>query len=849
MNLFGGTIYIPNTFQVYCSLIIDLLQLIINLENDYLTKKISEDEKEILVKKIKSNLELIGYFLEDKKNEDYINTEFPIDINKNIVPFENLTTIDNYVNPLVVFVNNFKLNWIKYDLITTWEKNGGNYDNLYGSVTVLKKDIIIFINELEKDLSLIDKNIIKKYIGTLYTSIEDNNLRLKLNTFQVYSVIKNNMDNSNKNKIFKIRESDFIKLDKYYKLGINLELLGKEEINRIYNTYERYYENILPDSELTPVIINKYIEFLELQGDQEDIEKKIKYINTRYYSYIFNKFLANKNYKNFRYDIIACYNILKTVNYNFKKEQSDKVKTLNVKLNFEGKIPYQFNPDDYFPLFYYDELCKLKNDILLNKDNLCGIIKKIYPLYDISYDLFCKIESNGQKKYLDKETINKTINFYCVVFLIVGIINFQLKKYNQDYMIILKGGKALQLILSGMGFKDSINYKSNDIDLIISPVEGKKYFDKKCKYLATVICLLIQWILNPTKNMYNKNYYVSYKPADRSDPYPYIIKLSHKIQNSNDNPDSTYTAIADLDFNEIVEKKFYSNLIFDNQNSNSIFGNLLFIYQNLNNFLLEKIYYVNVNSKIVNNNSKLNLQKKTILDKNNLLLIEREEKNKLIKKIISKINESNSLIKKYKKIIYDNVIRLRKLEPDMKQIYFEIEQYKQYEYQQHQHQQSIQPEYKEHYDRLVQNYNYLNDKFKNFNENNMDLNNKIDILVIDIKKNDDERKELIDIVMRLGSELENNTKILEIIKKDISKIFSDENNAKRFIKKFSNQIKYISGFIIKKNESETKTNTESTLLDKQKEYVIKLIKDNNTMLEFDDETIQNIIKFIFSEDI
>ena len=838
MILFGGTIYIPSAYEIYCTLIIDLLQAIINLESDYF-KSINEVNKQLIVNKIKSNLKLVGYFFEDKKNELYINTELPIDINKNITSFQNIDIIDDFVNPLFVFVNNFKLNWVKYNLITSWEKNGGNYDYLHGSVFIVKKNIIFFINELEKNFYEIDKNIIKKYIGSLYTSIGDNNLRLKLNTFQVYSVIKNNIYTNNPNKIFTIKESDFIKLDKYFKLGINLELLSREEINRIYNTYERYYHEILSDSELTPIIINKYIEFIELQEDSENKERKIKQINMRYYSYIFNKFLSYKNYKKYRDDIIPCYNFLKTVNYNFIKEQSDKVKTLNVKINFEGKIPYQFNPDNFFPLFYYDDLCKLKNDILQNKDKLCDIIKKTYPMYNISYDLFCKIELSGKKKYLNQETINKTINFYCVVFLIIGIVNNQLKKYEQDYMIILKGGKALQLILSGMNFKDDISFKSNDIDLIISPTKGKKYFDKKCKYLATIICLLIQWILNPTKNMYNKDYYVSYKFSDKEDPYPYIVKLSHKIQYSNDNPDSNYSAIADFDFNEITEKKFYSNLIFDTKNSNSVFGELLFIYQNLNDYLLEKIYYISINAKIVNKKSKHDEEKKIIIDKINLLSTEIEENDKLVKKLTIKINKNNDLIKKYDIEIYDNNLQLSKIKSELDQIYFEMKKHEQY-------QQSNQFNYRDNYDRLIQNYNYLDKQLKKISKYIGNLNDLINGLIRDNKNNDHKIKNLIDNELGLKKELESYSETLKIIEKNIYVILTDETNAKRFINKFSNQIKFISQFIIKKNETEIKSDIDSIFLDKQKEYVKKLIKENNNVLEFDDETTENIVKLIFS---
>jgi hypothetical protein len=838
MILFGGTIYIPSAYEIYCTLIIDLLQSIINLESDYFNKSITEVKKQLIVNKIKSNLKLIGYFFEDKKNELYVNTELPIDHNKNITSFQNIDTIDDFVNPLFVFVNNFKLNWVKCNLITSWEKNGGNYDYLYGSALNVKKNTTFFLNELEKNFYEIDKNIIKKYIGSLYTSIEDNNLRLKLNTFQVYSVIKNNINNKNPNKIFTIRESDFIKLDKYYKLGINLELLSTAEINRIYNTYERYYDEILNDSELTPIIINKYIEFLELQEDSEDSEDKERKINTRYYSYAFNKFISYKNYKKYRDDIIPCYNFLKTVNYNFKKVQSDKVKTLNVKINLQGQIPYQFNPDNFFPLFYYDELCKLKNDILQNKDNLCDIIKKTYPMYNISLDLFCKIEQNGTKKYLNQETINKTINFYCVVFLIIGIINNQLKKNDQDYMIILKGGKALQLILSGMNFKDNINFKSNDIDLIISPTKGKKYCDKKCKYLATIICLLLQWILNPTKNMYNKDYYVSYKFSDKSDPYPYIVKLSHKIQYSNDNTDFNHTAIADFDFNEIAEKKFYSNLIFDSRNSNSVFGELLFIYQNLNDYILEKIYYINIIAKTVDKKNEHDEEKKNIIDKINLLSKEIEENNKLVKKLTIKINKNNNLIKNYDIEIYDNNLKLQKIKSELDQNYFEMKKHEQY-------QQGNQFNYRDNYDRLVQNYNYLDKQFKKINKYNGNLNDLIKGIVRDNKNDDHKIKYLLDNELELKKDLESHSEILKIIEKNIYKILTDKTNAKRFINKFSNQIKFISQFIIKKNETEIKTDIECIFLDKQKEYVKKLIKENNTVLEFNDETIENIVKLIF----
>lgn len=843
MILFGGTIYIPGAYEIYCSLIIELLQSIINLEKDYFNKDISEEKKLDIVKKIKYNLKLIGFFLEDKKNEYFINTQLPININNNIVSFENTSIIDNFVNPLVVFVTNFKLNWIKYNLICTWQKNGGTFEELIGSIFIVKKDLVFFINELEKKLSGIDKIIIKKYIGTLYNSIEDNNLKLKLNTFQVYSVIKNNINIDNPNKIFSIEKNNFIKLDKYYKLGINAKLLTVEETNRIYNTYEKYYEKILPNSELSPVIINNYNEFLELQGlNLEDKDKKIKIINIRYYSYLFDKFLANKNYKKDRNDIIQHYNFLKKLKYNFKKEQSDKVKTLNVKLNLEGNIPYQFNADNFFPLFYYDELCKLKNDILVNEDKLCEIIKKIYPMYNIGYDLFCSIDQNGKKKYLDKETINKTINFYCVVFLIIGIVNFQLKKYDQDYMIILKGGKALQLILSEMNFKDNTIFKSNDIDLIISPSKGKKYFENKCKNLGINICLLIQWILNPTKNMYDKDYYVSYKLQDAFNAYKYVIKLSHKIQYSTDISINNYTAIADFDFGEIDEKNFYSNLIINTKNSNSVFGELLFIHQNLSEFLLEKIYYININVKyidqlIVHKNKNKQEQKK-IEDEIKLILIKIEENNKEVNNSTCRINKNNDIIKINEKKINDYDNDLQKIKSNLYHQNLEITNYQQHF--QHKHLYKTQRNYRDNYDALVKSCNYLSNENKKITNYNIKLSNEIKKLIDDNKINNDKIKNSYDNKLIFKKDLEKYSKTLKIIEKEIYKISADEKNTNRFIKKFSNQIKFTSELITKNESFLTVIH-----LDKQKEYIKKLIKDNNEFLKFDDITIDNIIKLIF----
>lgn len=174
--------------------------------------------------------------------------------------------------------------------------------------------------------------------------------------------------------------------------------------------------------------------------------------------------------------------------------------------------------------------------------------------------------------------------------IIIGLVNHKLNITNQNYKLIIKGGKALQLILSKkyLNNKNDIQYKSNDIDLIISPNEDNEYNEVECKNLANNFSLLIQWILNTNDNIYDVNNYIS---SISGQEYKTLIKLSHKIQKSNDTYHSrSYTPLVDLDFGK-KNDLMYKNLIYDKKNSN--FGELLYIYQNLDSFIFEKIYYLN----------------------------------------------------------------------------------------------------------------------------------------------------------------------------------------------------------------------------------------------------------------
>lgn len=818
-----------NSYDIYTIKIIEKLNAINILETELLNSDSSDNEKtEQITKDINKKIVYIEHLYINNKTRDFINMELPIDNLGKFVDFD-CKNIDRYVNPLIVFVNNFKLNWIKYKLINDWIENGGNIDNLYGTIYLIKKDLIYFINELSKNLSSIDKDKIKEYIQKNLYDLLDYDSKKRLNTFNVYSVIRNNINNNNSNKIYKIDKNDFYKIDKNYKLGINDELLKKEEINRIYNAYQIYYET-LESSKLSPNIIIEYEKFLNLQNiELSEIEKKLSIIKTKYYAYDLSLKLNDPSYTQNRKIILSYYNFLNSVNYNLNKEQTDKIKTLNVKMNLDGKIPIEFKADNFFPLFYNDDLIKLKKDLLDNKDRLCGYIKNIFPLYSISYDLFCVIDINKERKYINKETIDRTINFYCVVLFVIGIINYQLKICNQDYMIILKGGKALQFILSEMNFKDDTIIKSNDIDLIIAPIDGKKYNMNKCKFLAINICLLIQWILNPTMNIYNKDYYVSYKTPIDSDEYKFVIKLSHKIKNYDNDIDSRFTAIADFDFNQIEKKTFYSDLV--NTTKNTPISELTFIHQNLDNFLLEKIYYISLNIDLVEKNN-------LILDNkiNNYNYINNSKEKKIIenhvqiKSFKEKIKELN--INKLEKKIHENEKLVKKYYDKLHDMYIHLNEYKNYLYQNNTQENQI------YFKELFNNYNKTNKDYELLLNKNKDISNNLQKNLYFKDDYNHQIQLLYDDNKKYSIEIKNNEEENDKILSDVRK---NTKNAQRFINKFSYQVKSAAK-IITKNSNDS----DEISLNKQKEFINKLILDNQSKLEFDDKQVSKIISTIFT---
>lgn len=797
MIFYGGTIYIPNSYDIYCVLIVELIQKLIEL-----------DKPNTNYNEIKSILKLLEYFFEDERNRDFINNELPVDSNGQICSFKN-SIISNYHNPLIIFLTNFNTNRIKYNIISIWEKNGGIYDSVCGNVYLIKRKLVFLINELEKNISSIDKNYIKDYLSdtnSIYTEstlykLLPNELKIKLHTFMVYTIIKNNLNISDPNKIHQIDKNEFIKMDYYFKLGIDLKLLKSKEINRIYNGYQIYWEQI-PNSELNSYIIIEYENYLGLQKIHHEVIKiKMKIINMRYQEYIFNTYLSNSS--EYKDEIISIYDYLTENDYKFTKEQQDKINLLIDKIKINQSIPYEFDLNMFEPIISSDELISLKNKILENKNNLCEIIKNIYPHYNISPDIFTK------NKYSNQEIINKTIYFYCAIILIVGYINWKLVKYKQDYIIITKGGKALQFLLSKLS-KSNTNIKinSNDIDLMICPNDLNNFNPEKNRYLGIIICLLIQWILNPTNNIYSKDYSISCKMSEKSDPYPYIIKLSHKIQNSDNETNFKYIAITDIDYNKIMYKEFYSKLIYDQINNNELFPNLLYIYQNLSDFILEKIYYINQNYKLLRQINNLEQHK-------NLIINEIDSINILITNCKEQIDNCTSQLKNNNKSIKNNDEKINILSKNLENIKLQLE--------------NITP-HQNNYLILQKQINQINNEITTLSDekNNLAFFNNYNKQLIN---------KLQDKIYNWEIDINELNISLRLIDNDINKNLSDKNNYIRFINKFLEQIKNIIKIMF-----ENKQHNNNQI---PKSFIKNIIDENSDFLKFNENDYMQIINLIF----
>lgn len=584
MEIFFGKkkddeIVLPTTEYIYELLFAETLKKIKSLEIEYINKiatKLKFDDKK-LIKKIETNINYLNILFNENKTKSCINSK--IRINNMSVPIEpSIPNVGTKQNQFVIFINYFETYWVVCEIVENWIKAGGNLS------TVDKKDIdkyelIKFLNELYKGFSTINKSIINEKINE-FMDLLDIKQKKRYYSFEIYSILKK--------KDYLI--DDLMELKKYYDLEIDYTLLDEHKINRMFVELEKLYTNKV----ISSIVKSDLEDYSKIVNDVNNLslnkKEKINDYYEKYYFFKLNDLLTKPNYINYSKEIFEYVNKLEKIGCKPNSKQKKKLEVFKLKL--KSTTTNNFEEEVWFPLFVKGELECIKSSIKSNPNDTCKIIKKLFPYYKISYDYFCeKINPKTKKKLYDnQEDVDKTINTQCIIMLIVGIINYRLLFTKQDYQIIIKGGKTLQLLLSGLYSEKKIDtdYMSSDIDLIINPINGLAYDKAKCKTLAMNFVNLVEWIFNKYHNPYNYENYIS---SEEGKEYKNILKISHKIQKDNNtHHEAGYTAIADIDYGE-KNHLMYDNLIYDWKNS-SKYGKLLYVYQNLNDYLLEKIYYI-----------------------------------------------------------------------------------------------------------------------------------------------------------------------------------------------------------------------------------------------------------------
>ena len=244
-------------------------------------------------------------------------------------------------------------------------------------------------------------------------------------------------------------------------------------------------------------------------------------------------------------------------------------------------------PDFWKPIFQDGaELLKIKNDFMKIYENyqtfekdvtkqkkiqICEILERIIPAYTTRYAMF------GNESI--KTVINVNI-LNCYITLLYGIILCKLYDTKQDFLFLFKGGRAIQINLTGIQIS---KYFSEDTDILIVPNHNVEYNLEKMRNLSEHIAYLMKWIVPDELNI--------------------IISLYNNPKNSNNditkllyNDNRIFKALSDIGFGEIpleakpffeLNNMYYTTKIFINEFELE----LLFILPDKEDMLKEKLFY------------------------------------------------------------------------------------------------------------------------------------------------------------------------------------------------------------------------------------------------------------------
>jgi hypothetical protein len=268
--------------------------------------------------------------------------------------------------------------------------------------------------------------------------------------------------------------------------------------------------------------------------------------------------------------------------------------------------PLDLEPEFWLPLFgpgnmfslrekihimmIQDSRIRIQDSKLTNMWSICQILQTLIPTYYVPSD-FKTITPTAEHTgplYIESPTDFSNYNILlCAALLVFGIISKKIEQ--QDYKIIFKGGKAIQLVL-GQILENTV-YQSEDIDTLIIP-KDIPYDGEQIKNISGHISYLIKWFLNiiiPQLPQRTNNIDISVLAPNPRNPRAnqYIFKLSYIQQVGGFKP------FSDIDFKEIPIniKPFFERAINYSFEISQLGENVLFTCPDIGSLLDEKLYY------------------------------------------------------------------------------------------------------------------------------------------------------------------------------------------------------------------------------------------------------------------
>ena len=180
----------------------------------------------------------------------------------------------------------------------------------------------------------------------------------------------------------------------------------------------------------------------------------------------------------------------------------------------------------------------------------------------------------------------------CAALIVFGIISE--KMIGQNYTLLFKGGKAIQLVLAGM--PETSAYKTEDIDVLIMSDTNVPYDELIVKNLSGHLAYLIRWFLNTQETQYKVSVQLPNPLNARANPF--IFKLSYlKVTQKRDYRKQImvddFKQFSDIDFKEIPAsvKPYFEESIAYKFFISELNQTVLFRCPNLGSLLNEKLYY------------------------------------------------------------------------------------------------------------------------------------------------------------------------------------------------------------------------------------------------------------------